>query len=316
MSTQVIPASTPLVSSQAASDFRYIVPSPTFKSDFNKHPFILNHTMADHPLFSLPKLRELALKTQEQRPLELYYDAGQNVPIGARWSEVAAGPPIEEAFERINDAGAWITIRQAQLDPEYKELFEGCMRELEAQTGRDFKKLMRVEDAIVFLTSPKRTTTYHIDRECNFLLQISGSKTMYMFDRHDKEVLPELEVERFWTVDNNAAVYKPELQERSTPYRMVPGNGVHIPVNEPHWLQNDDNVSISLSCNFTMKHSERANVYRANHLLRRLGMQPVPPFQSPLKDGVKNALISASYVPIRSAKRALRRLRGQEMRIE
>ena len=316
MTTQTISTAVTPQEASAPRGYRYIVPSPAFKSEFNKRPFVLNHTMADHPLFSLPKLRELALKTQKARPLELYYDAGHNVPIGARWSEMGAGPPIEEAFERIQDAGAWITIRQAQLDPEYKDVFYGCMRELEAQTGRDFKKLMRIEDAIIFLTSPKRTTTYHIDRECNFLLQISGSKTMFMFDRHDKEVLPELEVEKFWTVDNNAAVYKPEFQDRSTPYRMVPGNGVHIPVNEPHWLQNDDNVSISLSVNFVMKHSERANIYRANHMLRRMGLQPVPPFESPLKDFVKSAAISVSYEPLRSAKRALRRLRGHQMRIE
>jgi hypothetical protein len=43
-------------------------------------------------------------------------------------------------------------------------------------------------------------------------------------------------------------------------------------------------------------------------------MHPIPPFQSPLKDGIKNAMMSASYVPARTAIRTLRRLRGQETR--
>ena len=315
MPSQALVSSVPSLN-QNASAYDYIVPSPIFKTDFNKHSFLFNHALAGHPLFSLPKLRTLALKTRAKRPSELYHDAGHNVGIGTRWSEMGDKPPIEEAFERIHDAGAWITIRQIQLDPEYEGLFQGCMRELQEQTGVDFKKLMRVEDAIIFLTSPNRTTTYHIDRECNFLLQISGSKTMFMFDRQDKQVLPETEIERFWTVDNNAALYKSEFQNRSTPYRMVPGNAVHIPINEPHWLQNDDNVSISLSVSFTMKDSERANIYRANHMLRRIGLDPTPPFRSALRDGVKNAVMSASYVPIRSVKRTIRRLRGKQMRIE
>ena len=314
MSTQTLPHIQTQSMAPAQSRTGYIVPSPVFREKFNKHPFLLEHHLANHPLFSMPRLLELALETRAKRPAELYHDAGHNVGIGTRWNQMGERPPIEEAFERIQEAGAWISIHQAQRDPAYADLFYGCMRELEAQTGENFKKLMRVEDALIFITSPNRTTTYHIDRECNFLLQIAGTKTMHIFDRRDKEVLPETEIEQFWTVDNNAARYKPELQDRATAYRLVPGNGIHIPINDPHWLQNDNNVSISLSVNFTMRDSERANVYRANYMLRKLGMNPVPPFKSPLKDGLKNAMMSASFVPARSAKRAIRKLRGGHTR--
>jgi hypothetical protein len=292
----------------------HIVPSGTFKEKFNRHPFVFQHNLANHPLFTLSRLRELALETRAKRPQELYYDSGLNVGVGTKWHEMGNRPPLEEAFERIESTGTWINIHQAQLDPEYGVVFNDCMREFETLTGLDFKKMMRVEDALIFITSPNRTTTYHIDRECNFLLQIRGEKTIYMFDQRDKDVLPETELERFWAVDKNAGTYKPELQERSTPHRLVPGNGIHIPINDPHWLKNDDNVSISLSVNFTLKDSERANIYRANYFLRKFGMKPDPPFTSPLKDGVKNAMMSASYVPARSAIRTIRRLRGQETR--
>lgn len=314
MSTQTLPHSPTHPMPQVGSSTGHIVASPVFKSEFNKHPFLFNHNLANHPLFTLPRLLELALETRSKRPQELYYDAGHNVAIGTRWNEMGDKPPLEEAFERIQDTGSWITIHQAQRDPEYAAIFHECMREFEALTGKDFKKLMRVEDALIFITSPKRTTTYHIDRECNFLLQISGSKTIHMFDQRDKDVVPETELEKFWAVDKNAATYKPELQERSTPHRLVPGNGIHIPINDPHWLQNDDNVSISLSVNFTLKDSERANIYRANYFLRKAGLNPDPPFTSPVKDVVKNAMMSASYVPARSAIRTIRRLRGQETR--
>ncbi len=299
---------------QAPSALGHIHPSKDFPQKFNRLPFLFEHSLANHPLFSMPRLYELALETRRARPEELYFDAGKNVAIGTRWSDMGEKPPLEEAFERIEEAGAWISIHQVQRDPDYADLFYGCMRQFESLTGVDFKKAMRVEDALLFITSPNRTTTYHIDRECNFLMQVSGSKTIYVFDRDDREVLPEEEIERFWTVDNNAPIYKPQFQDRSTSYRLVPGNGIHIPINDPHWLQNDDNISVSLSVNFTMKDSERANVYRANHYMRRFGLKPQPPFQSPLKDAAKNALISSTFVPARDTIRLIRRLRGQKTR--
>jgi hypothetical protein len=105
---------------------------------------------------------------------------------------------------------------------------------------------------------------------------------------------PEEEIERFWTIDNNAAAYKPHLQDRAIAYKMAPGVGVHIPVNCPHWLQNDDNVSVSLSVNFQFKDPLRANPYRANFLLRKLGLKPTSPGISPALDSIKSQAVSRS----------------------
>jgi hypothetical protein len=305
----------PHISPTAASTrSSHIKPSSEFRENFNKLPFLLEHNLANHPLFTLPRLLQLAIETRRDRPEELYFDAGHNVPIGARWSEMDRPPMAEEAFERIQEAGAWIVLHQTQRNPAYAEVFHECMREFEALSGVDFNKIMRVQDALIFITSPNRTTTYHLDRECNYLLQINGSKTIYVFDQRDKEVVPETELERFWAVDKSAATYKPELQDRATPYRLVPGNGIHIPIGNPHWLQNDDNVSVSLSVNFTMKDSERGNIYRANYFLRKFGLNPQPPFQSPMKDAMKNVMMGSTYVPARSAIRTIRRLRGEKTR--
>ena len=42
---------------------------------------------------------------------------------------------------------------------------------------------MKKCDALIFVTSPNRITPYHIDRECNFLMQVSGSKTISIHNR-------------------------------------------------------------------------------------------------------------------------------------
>lgn len=296
-----------------------IVPNDNFRSCFNRIPFEFTHGLAQHPLFTLPHLLELAKATRRNRPNDLYYDVGDDVRIGSRWSEMGPKPPVEEAMRNIESAGAWVTLHQAQKDSAYGEVFHQCMREFESLTGLRFRDLMQVEDALIFITSPNRITPYHIDRECNFLLQISGHKTIFVFDQKDRDVLPETEIERFWTVDNNAATYKPHFQARALSLRLVPGNGIHIPVNAPHWVKNDDNVSISLSVNFTWKDSAGANVYRANYWLRRLGMKPAPPRESKFVDGVKTAVMASSFVPAvnfaRGAVRLSRQLRGLAPRV-
>jgi hypothetical protein len=276
-----------------------------FRTNFNRNSFEVKHSLATHPLFQLPKLLELAERTLKNRPKEIYYDAG-DIKVDQRWDSVPDRPfSAVEAMERIETCGAWFIFRSAQNDPEYRVFLEHGLGELKGYMGPDIDSQIMVEDIIIFVTSPKRVTTYHIDRECNFLLQIKGTKTMYVFDREDRDVLPDEEIERFWTVDNNAATYKPHLQDRAVTYKMVPGNGVHIPVNCPHWLKNDDNVSVSLSVNFQFKDTVRANAYRANFLLRKFGLKPTPPGISPALDSLKSQVVK----PIVWAGNTYKRLR-------
>jgi hypothetical protein len=62
----------------------------------------------------------------------------------------------------------------------------------------------------------------------------------------------------------------------------------------PHWVQNGDQVSVSVSIGFCMKHLDRrARVYQVNHFLRRLGLAPTPPEQSKLRDALKIAGMGA-----------------------
>jgi len=163
------------------------------------------------------------------------------------------------------------------------------MTEVFEITGHELEKQVKFAEVILFITSPQRLTTYHIDRECNFVAQIRGNKTIYIFDKYDREVLPEAEIERFWAVDSNAAVYKPQLQSHAGAFLLKPGNGVHIPVNAPHWLQNHDDISITASLNFKFKDSVIGNIYRANYVMRKMGLKPTPPGTSSMRDSMKRA---------------------------
>ncbi len=269
-----------------------LIDKDKFSQNFNKHHFSLQHRLTGHPLFALPRIIELARDTAASRPDDLYYDAGVT-DINERWGQKPAAFPVDETIRRIETAGAWIALKGAEKDPAYAELLDRCMSDLLEVSGRELERNMRRKEVIVFVTSPKRVTTYHIDSECNFLLQVEGSKDVSIFRQDDREVLSEEEIEEFWTTNRNAAVYKPQLQSHADVIHLKPGDGVHIPINAPHWVQNGDDISISVSINYHSWGSERANIYRINRYLRKIGLKPTPPFQSPTQDFIKRRLGSA-----------------------
>jgi hypothetical protein len=270
-----------------------IAPVPTvlagnaslFRENFNRASFQFAHHLAGHPLFELPQLLELSRTLADE---DIYYDAG-DIRVNQRFDQIPRTQlSVVQLMERIENAGAWILLRGMHKVPRYAGLLQQCLEEVQGLIGPAFPRKHKCLRGLVFITSPNRVTTYHMDREVNYLMQIHGDKTMYVFDRYDREVVPEEEIERFWTVDNNAAVYKEQYQERGQEYRMCPGNGVHIPVNSPHWLKNDNNISVTLAVTFQYPDSHLANIYRTNYYLRRLGLRPLPPGQSRIRDALKS----------------------------
>jgi hypothetical protein len=261
----------------------------------NERPFVLRHNLCAEPLLQLEEIKTLARRLAG-RPGELYADIDVT-RVDQRWDESARPktPPVS-LVDEIAVSNAWIIIRHAELEPRYRVLLERGMREIEEASGARWRRGIRRENAILFVTSPRRISTYHIDRECNFILQVRGDKWLYIFDQNDREVLPEEELERFWTVDNNAATYRPQYQDRCQMFHLRPGEGVHVPVNAPHWVQNGEEVSITLSLNFQFSDMERANKYRANYYIRRLGVTPTPPGKHPVRDRIKANVIRVATI--------------------
>jgi hypothetical protein len=263
-----------------------------FQKDFDSLPFQFVHRFTDeHPLFQMSRLRRLVENPATRAGV--YYDTGE-IRVDQRWDTVPHRKlSMEEAFDSIENAGAWMIFRRVHLDPDYNGILDECMREVKLLSGRQIEEEKKSQEAMIFITSPNRVTSYHIDRECNFLMQVRGTKTINVFERDDREVTPEEELETFWSRDNNAGVYKPQYQQRAHVFLMEPGKGVHIPVNSPHWLQNGNNVSISLSISYQYKDSNRKYVYQANYYLRKLGLHPTPPGNHQLLDRSKVVMMAA-----------------------
>ena len=264
-----------------------------FTSNFNRLPFEITHTLVNNPIFDVERLVELAQHVESRRtphrPFgDIYCNIGDvNPGMKAVEGHRPAMPP-SELVRRIESSQAWITLEHVEREDDYREVLQHCICDLLELSGKDIMKKIKWFDAILFITSPRRTTHYHVDRECAWLVQLHGEKEIHLFDKSDKEVVPDEELERFWAVDNGAGTYKPQFESRAMIFHLRPGIGVHIPVNCPHWLQNGSDVSVSMNVNFQFRDEVWGNIYKANHLLRRFGMKPSSPGLHPVRDHVKS----------------------------
>ena len=272
-----------------------------FGAYFDRKPFHVAHALADHPLFALPRLMELARWLPE--PF-VEYNAGA-LPVGVRPQDTPRnGLSPEETVRRIAECGSWMVLKRVEQDPEYGGLLDRCLDEVAAQAGPAAPRMLRRE-GFIFLSSPKAVTPFHLDPEHNFLLQIRGSKTVSMWDREDRFVLPEAELEKFYAAfEHRNLPFREVFQTTAWKVPLTPGQGLHFPVAVPHWVQNGPEVSISFSITFRSESSEsRELVYRANANLRKLGLSPRPPGESILLDSTKRRAFAALV----ELKRILRR---------
>ena len=280
-----------------------------FKRNFNHLPHEVSHTLANNPLFRLPALAELAQRVAARtKPHHMRGDISIHQGAGEAASTAEqrdrAKTDVGELVRQIEQGQTWIILKHIEREPGYQEIFETSICDILQHTGKQILKDIKWFEAILFITSPNRVTDYHIDRECSWLLQIHGDKDIHFFNRADKDVLPDEELERYWSVHNLATTYKPQYESRAIVYRMRPGTGVHSPVNTPHWLQNGNNVSVSLNINFQFHERAWENLFRANYYLRRAGLRPSSPGTHPFADNMKRR----AYTTVQELQR---RLRGQ-----
>ncbi len=265
---------------------------PEFRDKYNLEPFQFQHTLANSPLFSLARVAQVAETMLGRGDLQKFVArSGKSALADAKFKDMPLQAQLSETIRQLADANVWLKLTSANTaDPEYDALMRQVLREVEELSGVPVCELITWVGLTVFMASPRIVTPYHIDHESNFLFQISGSKDVSLHTPSDRDVLPEDQVERFYSGDFEAAQYRPELQSRGTIFRLDPGTVVHHPPLAPHWVKNGEDVSVSVSIGFCMKPIDRvARVYQVNHFLRRFGLRPTPPGRSALRDRLKIA---------------------------
>ncbi len=264
----------------------------SFRDKFNRSSFEFSHNLRDHPLFDLRRLSALG---QSLWPRSMASFHSCDIPLNKGWSLAPSRvATIEDAIERIGESGSWVLLKGVQEDPDFLDLLNQCIRELEDLTEVPLRREITWMDAYVFIASPGSLTPYHMDHEANFLFQITGEKLMNVFDANDRSVLTDSEIERYYAGDFSAAKYRDENQTKASVYHLGPGMGLHHPVRAPHWVRNGDAPSITLSILFFLREYDlEARIYQVNSYLRRLGLTPVPPGRSRFRDSLKRSALGA-----------------------
>jgi hypothetical protein len=260
----------------------------TFASRYNKTPFLFKHHLAAHPLLSLSSIFDLAKR--HPRAEILHWDGSipvtANIDVASKTHAVSVS--LDDAIRNVETAGSYVLIRNAQLDPAIGLLVNEVLDEIQRST-EPIDPGMCDRIAYIFVAAPRSITPYHMDRDINFLFQIQGSKQIYVCDPSDRSVLPEQGLETlFGDWGARRPEYKPEYAARARLFELEPGTGVHQPFTAPHWVQNHDNVSVSISMTFRSGSAHRqAGVHVFNHALRRFGVTPTPFGRNRTLDSVK-----------------------------
>jgi Cupin-like domain len=286
-----------------------IIDPQVARENFLQKPFRLKHTLADNPLFTLPRLIELA-KSQPRDAIE--YNSGK-VAIGVKPEDV---PKIDmsvvEVIKSIEKANAWLVIKFVESDPEYRGLLESFVREANEAAGRkpsDYSDLQ----GFIFVSSAKATTPFHVDWEENILIQIKGDKFVRTFDNSDYGLVSEEALEISPSKHRNQ-IYAEDHEARATLHTLKPGDAVHMPYTIPHWVSTGNTYSISMAMTWKTPEVVRLNKIRLmNGTLRRYGLAQRPPGVSPVMDAAKVYIHDAARAvvdPIRKSETARRVLRG------
>lgn len=279
------------VTAQPRSRYEAVVLRPgeetDFRQSYNTRPFVLRHQLSDHPLLKLEHLTGLAQFMAEKHPGRFYHDVGRAEVVRGWDYSTERAFSAQEAIRRIETADAWMIMKGVQMLPEYNDLLNTILGEIHEISGRNLERATRLRNMSIIITSPGRITPYHMDADCNYLLQMSGSKTVYVFNGADRNVVTPEELEAFYSGNINAARFKEETQANAWKFELTPGLGVHVPVTFPHWVQNGNAVSISASINFWFVDRTVPDIHRINKYIRRAGLSPRLPGESGLSDAAK-----------------------------
>jgi hypothetical protein len=261
----------------------------------------LRHNFHQHPLMQLPELAALA-KALFPNGQCRFIKPGSTV--ASKFEHAAHshdGRDIDEVFRRIEEPGSWVALYNVETHPKYRTFLDDVTASVRHLVDPEQPGMFEV-GGFIFLSAPPSVTPFHIDRENNFWLQVAGRKTIQVWDPSDRATVAGQLVENFILTGSLAEVaLTEENRSRGHAFDVGAGDGVYFPSTSPHmtrsdtnWARPGDGVSISIGVVFYTDVTRRhAHIHALNRVLRRFGISPRMPGESPLVDGIKAPLAGA-----------------------
>jgi len=249
-------------------------------------------------MFSWDAIRELA---EFMYPLKGCRFVKRGLNLDSEFYHVSESPDgrsLKQIFDEIEQPGSWIALYNIEKHPDYAKLLNsivGPLSDLFKDQEGDFFNV----GGFMFISAPPAYTPYHMDRENNFWLQLKGQKRLGLFERSDRTILSETQIEDFIVNRSlDSIALTDEIAAKAEYFDVKAGEGVYFPSTTPHmtettsgWEKPGDGVSVSLGVPFyTQQTRYIAQLCQYNKVARRLHL-PLSKLDTPRgKESIKAAL--------------------------
>lgn len=249
-----------------------------FSATYPHGACMMRHTLAGHPLLELAALASAATRLDASSVLYKPADA----PLAAVLSLAEAPADIASLIRSISRSNLWIGLKDVEQLPEYADILHRVLAQLDdlitPVTGP-----ARCLKAFLFISSPRVKFPLHADPEYNILVQIAGRKRFAVLPPEPPFLTPA-QNETFHRHGRNALDWDEAFRQHARVFDLGPGDALHHTFKSPHWVEVEDEPSISLSLTWCTDSSlEQNDAWCLNAWLRERGFDPRPP--APLPDG-------------------------------
>ena len=252
---------------------------------FGHYPVLLRHRLHQHPLFSEGYLADVIDRYNREGHRYLLTHMGPLEASRQSWKEYKIGAMTgKELIERIRHEKLWISLHDInKTDANYQRLLDSIHEEIHTRAPAHPRTFRRT--CAVLISSPGAQVYYHFDTSGQTLWQIQGTKKVWLYPNS----APFLTQERIDMVtafresfhDEASQPYKPWFDKFAIDFRgdgdltLYPGEMLYWPLNAPHRVGNDHELSISFTTEFFTRDINRhVRASAANGILRSFGWKP------------------------------------------
>jgi len=290
-------------------------PTPQIELDWeNFQPWKVTpvrHRMADHYLLKPEQLIELSRRLEQRGRIRTHTStATADTPFNHAPEMHPNCASAAETLEHIQEAKAWLSLLNVQTDSTYRQLIDEVMDGI-----RPFVEAkdpnMSYRGGWIFVSSPKTITPFHFDKEHNFILQIRGRKTVYVWEPDDYLVVSQRALDRFHARhERDLIAWKEEFRARAHRFEFGPGDGAYMPATAPHLVEVGEEPSVTMSFTYyTDSTRRRSTLHYARGRLAEHGIN-LPEVG---KYSLLDEMVYQSANPIRATLRGIRRLAGKSV---
>lgn len=181
----------------------------------------------------------------------------------------------EQILKAVRKGRLWLNIKRlAENAPVYQSLMRKLYQSLSNNLSCPSPKWQR---ATLLVSSPTTSVYYHADSIPNLLWHIRGNKTVFVYPHSNYKFASQQQLELICSGKREERLkYQPEFESAAQQINLKPGQALLWPQHSPHRVVNTLGLNVSLSTeHITPAARHKVNLFRANRLLRKLGVNPI-----------------------------------------